>query len=502
VEFTFTAAFRRSGYGGTGPGGFAGIGDLITEFIGATGLDYGDGGSTGILNFRVTAIDPVADWLVGVAVNPANNSQLTIPHTYAAAATFTAFVSGCCRIGALQNSAGGSYRVETRVDFSGNTSPLSSLTPIVLVPDNLTYSFALPAGDVDPDSVLSYRMATVAESTSTQPPTVSVDPTTGVVTFDTRDIVIATIPGHLWTTQIIIEDRDAVTNALRTKVAIDFIMQITLFVGDPPECILSPVGPYTAFAGQPFALVIDGSTTLANTTVTINSGGLPSGATTTPALPATSVANPTGGSSVSVTMNWTPTAAQAGPHPILFTVTDSFFQQHNCPLVITVVTNQPPVIKCEPVVLWSPNHFLVDVSSAVTVTDPDNNPVTVTVRMMSDEPEVPQAGDGTGRHAPDFKNEMVPGGRGLLLRSERQGPGNGRYYVAVIEADDGQGGITTHACVVAVVPHDQSKASLAAVLAEAAAAEVAIQAAIDSAAILPIPGTQEHGLASPQGPHQ
>jgi hypothetical protein len=141
VEFTFTAAFRRSGYGGTGPGGFAGIGDLITEFIGATGLDYGDGGSTGILNFRVTAIDPVADWLVGVAVNPANNSQLTIPHTYAAAATFTAFVSGCCRIGALQNSAGGSYRVETRVDFSGNTSPLSSLTPIVLVPDNLTYSF-------------------------------------------------------------------------------------------------------------------------------------------------------------------------------------------------------------------------------------------------------------------------------------------------------------------------------------------------------------------------
>ena len=44
--------------------------------------------------------------------------------------------------------------------------------------------------------------------------------------------------------------------------------------------------------------------------------------------------------------------------------------------------------------------------------------------MFSDEPEVPETGDGTVCHAPDFKDEYDDG-RGLLVRAERQGPGDG-----------------------------------------------------------------------------
>ena len=38
---------------------------------------------------------------------------------------------------------------------------------------------------------------------------------------------LATLPGKLWSCQIVIEDHDATTGALRTQVAVDFLMKIT-----------------------------------------------------------------------------------------------------------------------------------------------------------------------------------------------------------------------------------------------------------------------------------
>ncbi|MBU0617335.1 MAG: hypothetical protein KKI02_06445 [Planctomycetes bacterium] len=164
--------------------------------------------------------------------------------------------------------------------------------------------------------------------------------------------------------------------------------------------------------------------------------------------------------------------------------------------------NQPPIITCNgPVVLWSPDHDLIDASSAFSVDDPDDDPVTLSFRVFSDEPEIPETGDGTGRHAPDFKDEH-DGGRGLLVRSERRGPEDGRYYIFVITADDGNGGVTTEVCVAAVVPHDQDQQSLDDVIAQAEAAAVVVQDAVDSGGELPPPGFYEHGLADPLGPKQ
>jgi hypothetical protein len=171
-------------------------------------------------------------------------------------------------------------------------------------------------------------------------------------------------------------------------------------------------------------------------------------------------------------------------------------------LEIPECDNHPPVITCNsPIVLWSPDHDLVDVSSSITVEDPDGDPVALSFRVFSNEPEVPETGDGTGRHAPDFKDEHE-GGRGLLVRSERRGAEDGRFYIFVVSADDGNGRVTTAVCVAAVVPHNQDQQSLDDVMVQAAAAEVVIQAAVDNGDPLPPPGLHEHGLSDPLGPKQ
>ncbi len=163
--------------------------------------------------------------------------------------------------------------------------------------------------------------------------------------------------------------------------------------------------------------------------------------------------------------------------------------------------NQPPIITCNgPVSLWPPNHRLVDVSSAFTAWDPDGGDVTLTVRVFSDEPEGPEDGDDTGDHAPDFKDEY-PEGRGLLVRAERHGEEDGRFYIFVVTASDGNSE-TTVVCAAAVVPHDQKPSSRNGVIAQAEAAQAIIQGAVDNGDSLPPTGFYEHGLSEPIGPKQ
>ena len=54
AEFTLTAAFRLNG--NYGLPGTPVVGDVITEFQGGTGLSFGDGSSTGTLQFQVISV--------------------------------------------------------------------------------------------------------------------------------------------------------------------------------------------------------------------------------------------------------------------------------------------------------------------------------------------------------------------------------------------------------------------------------------------------------------
>jgi hypothetical protein len=127
-------------------------------------------------------------------------------------------------------------------------------------------------------------------------------------------------------------------------------------------------------------------------------------------------------------------------------------------IVINRVGNAPPV--CDDAypsldTIWPPNHKFVAVN-VLGITDPDGDPVTVTIDSIFQDEPVNTYGDG----------EFVPDGQGVgtdvaEVRAERSGtkkvPGNGRVYHIRYTADDGQGGSCSGEVMVAV-PHDQNAA--------------------------------------------
>jgi len=98
--------------------------------------------------------------------------------------------------------------------------------------------------------------------------------------------------------------------------------------------------------------------------------------------------------------------------------------------------------------LWPPNHKFVPVS-IVGVTDPDGDPVTVTITSVTQDE--PLNSEGDGNTCPDATNV---GTSVVSVRSERSGLDDGRVYHLNFMASDGRGGTcvgTTGLCV----PHDQ-----------------------------------------------
>jgi hypothetical protein len=120
---------------------------------------------------------------------------------------------------------------------------------------------------------------------------------------------------------------------------------------------------------------------------------------------------------------------------------------------VSAVLNAPP--DCAgaaafPSTLWPPNHKLRPVT--LTVTDPDGDPVTVTITSVRQDEAV--QGQGDGRTAPD----AVLGSESdqVRLRAERSGLGDGRVYGVGFRASDGNGGSCTGRALVGV-PHDRGR---------------------------------------------
>ncbi len=341
VRFTLTDAFRRSGYNG----GAVAIGDIITENIGGTSLSFGDGNNTGVLQYIVTAIDPAEDWLIGQALQPGSSTKTTIDYTYAtpnnAGSPWVAEVNASARTGVEQNNPNANYRLLTYVEtVSGNTSPSSSLPAIVKLTRSATSSFFVPGADPDPSSALRWRLATgleAANGTFNQPSGLTVNNLTGLVTWNT----LATVLGGLYSCQIVIEDRDAATGAFRTQVPVDFLIEIVdcnpnniapAFISPTPICGSS----MTVLENSPLSFIVSASDANgAQDVVTLNSGGLPSGATMSPVLPVAE--NP-----VSSTFNWTPGSGTAGSYVVTFSATDNCGSQTICSFTINVIACTPP----------------------------------------------------------------------------------------------------------------------------------------------------------------
>lgn len=119
-----------------------------------------------------------------------------------------------------------------------------------------------------------------------------------------------------------------------------------------------------------------------------------------------------------------------------------------------VVPNRPPDCSGahpDPLFLWPPNHKMVSVS-ILGVTDPDGDPVTITVTgITSDEATASDLGSGGAKHAPDADGV---GTDTASVRAECSGTGNGRVYEISFDAQDGMGGMCS-GTVKVYVPHDQ-----------------------------------------------
>jgi len=124
-------------------------------------------------------------------------------------------------------------------------------------------------------------------------------------------------------------------------------------------------------------------------------------------------------------------------------------------VTIHVVSDQPPDTSrayASSNCLWPPNHQMVPVQ-ILGVTDPEGDPVTITVTSItSDEPTASDKGSGGSKYAPDASGI---GSETAMIRSERSGDGNGRVYVINFTANDGKGGESSGSVAVKV-PHDQS----------------------------------------------
>ncbi|MBO0985804.1 Ig-like domain-containing protein [Rathayibacter sp. SD072] len=127
---------------------------------------------------------------------------------------------------------------------------------------------------------------------------------------------------------------------------------------------------------------------------------------------------------------------------------EAIWELRNLPPVCTTATAGPSV--------WPPNHKLVPVT-ITGITDPDGDPVTVTVTSIYQDEPVNTAGDGS-----TAVDGAGVGTSTALIRAERSGspkvPGNGRVYHVSFTAADGNGG-TCSGTVQVSVPHDQRGAA-------------------------------------------
>lgn len=368
VEFQLVNAFRRTAYAGTHADGFPQLGDIITESLGGTAFFFGDGQMTGPLRYRVVSFSIEENWVLGEALQPGTTNS-GLRHTYGGAEAYNgAGINSCCRFSTLNNRANGNYILSTRVTpRDGNRSPVVSLLPIVALPSSSVATFVVEAIDPDGDR-LRWRLATSAEAGGgAHPPNLTVDADTGRVTWNNVGLNTA----NPWTVQIIIEDLDALGN-VKSRTPVDFFLIINTTIGVDPEIVITPPGPFNVDANAPMSFTITGTDADAGSTVTINSGGLPMGATTSPSLPTT------GPSGTQATFNWTPT--EPGTHQISFSVRDNTGRQRLGGASITVrAVSDLSIAKVatpEPVKVTSNLTYSITVSNrgpseatAVNVTD-------------------------------------------------------------------------------------------------------------------------------------
>jgi hypothetical protein len=122
------------------------------------------------------------------------------------------------------------------------------------------------------------------------------------------------------------------------------------------------------------------------------------------------------------------------------------------PLPPTTTDTTPPTIttcSVTPGLLWPPNHKMVDITVAYSVTDNMDAAGDISCKLSVTSSE-PDNGLGDGDTAGDIE---IIDAHHVRLRAERSGKGTGRVYTITITCTDSSGNTSTKTCTV-TVPHD------------------------------------------------
>ena len=291
-------------------------------------IDFGDGRSQSV-RVTVTSMDVPNDYFVG---------STTIRHTYSSAGNYTASIDGCCRLSTLENNSDDWYYTESTVNVGAvpaNSSPVSSLPPIVTIADDQIATFQIPGIDPDGDT-LTYRLAQGSEGIGSffgsfvEPAGLTIS-STGLITWDIRNSVRNTDPGDLWNTYVVLEDG-------QSKTPLDFLIRIGLdaTTNPPPVVVADPTGPFRPQAGVPMSF---------NVVATDPNGTIASLQALNPPTGMTFGTMNTVGNTTTLPVFFTPTALQASQSIIVtFLATDDQGSTASTSVTITPLANAPTVI--------------------------------------------------------------------------------------------------------------------------------------------------------------
>jgi len=154
--------------------------------------------------------------------------------------------------------------------------------------------------------------------------------------------------------------------------------------------------------------------------------------------------------------NNAPAVFPLGITTVVWTAQDASGNQRTAPELVEIQDTTPPTItnvSATPNVLWPPNHELVPVTLAVSVTDVCDAAVAQSCHIVSVTSNEAIAGAGSGHTSPDWE---ITGSLIANLRAERSGLGSGRTYTLTVQCTDASNNSST-AGVTVTVPHDQGK---------------------------------------------
>ena len=122
---------------------------------------------------------------------------------------------------------------------------------------------------------------------------------------------------------------------------------------------------------------------------------------------------------------------------VQWTATDDSGHQGSDSQIVTIQDTIPPVIAnvtATPNSLWPPNHKMVPVAVAVSVSDVCDASASCHIKTVASNE--PINGTGDGNTDPDW---VITGPLTVQLRAERAGNRSGRTYTITVECTDGSG---------------------------------------------------------------